>query len=203
MLVIVGCDTDSATSPISVSPDEAKVHRGESVTFTVSGGYDYTWSLSQPEWGTLSTKSGPQTVYTSLYAPASNTVGIQILTVESTIEGATGSATGTGSNTTTSAGYYEKAEVKIRHLPDPASVPDPDISVSPSSLANNGDEAVLTVTGGRAPYRWGVENGLRGHIKAGSASGTTSVYVRDQPGNNWAVVTDSAGVVDRVLIAQP
>jgi len=91
-LIWVGCEVDSATSKVTIDPPSAAVSVGQSVTFTASGGYDYTWHLSQPTWGTLSTTTGDTTTYTSLYDPGPSNSPVQVLTVNSSIPGSAGSS---------------------------------------------------------------------------------------------------------------
>ncbi len=94
--VWTGCDTASATEDLVVSPSSATLSSGQSQTFTVSGGYHYTWSIggassisssstTSSAQGSLSSLTGSQVLYT---APSSDTLsGSVTLTVNSTIEG--------------------------------------------------------------------------------------------------------------------
>ncbi|MCK5850022.1 MAG: hypothetical protein KAH23_03835 [Kiritimatiellae bacterium] len=90
-LAFTGCETESADSKITITPESATIQKGESIEFTASGGVKYTWSLEDDNQGTatyghLSTRTGNKTVYTSIVNPDSDTV-VRILTVKSTIEG--------------------------------------------------------------------------------------------------------------------
>jgi hypothetical protein len=114
--LLTGCEVDSADSPISISPSAAAIKVGRSVEFTASGGYEYQWSLTHPEWGGLSTERGPQTTYTSFYDPPSNTVQTQTLRLTSTITGAGGRG-GVGGGSTNTAAYVETASANITHIP--------------------------------------------------------------------------------------
>ena len=82
VMVFVGCETESANTPVYINPSAATVHGGESVTFTAEGGYDYRWSLSDTGLGHLSASTGQSTVYTAI-----GTNGQQTLTLISTIAG--------------------------------------------------------------------------------------------------------------------
>lgn len=93
--VWTGCDTASATEDLVVSPSSATLSSGQSQTFTVSGGYHYTWSIGESSisssgttssaQGSLSSLTGSQVLYT---APSSDTLsGSVTLSVTSTIEG--------------------------------------------------------------------------------------------------------------------
>jgi len=83
----VGCETQPVASNVTVDPPSATVGMGQSVTFTASGGFDYTWGLSDHTLGTLSTTTGDTTTYTSLSSPAEGSTAVQVLTVVSSIEG--------------------------------------------------------------------------------------------------------------------
>jgi hypothetical protein len=82
--LIAGCETDSASNPITVQPNNIILHPGQSQVFTASGGYDYQWTLSQPFAGALSSKLGPQVVYVAY----PGTEGLQqTITVQGFIQG--------------------------------------------------------------------------------------------------------------------
>jgi hypothetical protein len=93
-LVWTGCDTASATEDLVVSPSSVTLSSGQSQTFTVSGGYHYTWSLGgsssssgtvSSAQGSLSSLTGSQVLYT---APTGDSLsGSVTLSVTSTIEG--------------------------------------------------------------------------------------------------------------------
>jgi hypothetical protein len=103
----VGCETQSATSKVTIDPSSATVSAGQSITFTASGGYNYTWSLSDHTLGTLSTTTGDSTTYTSLYDPGPSNSAVQVLTVASSIA---------GSSSTNGAPAEWTAEVYINHI---------------------------------------------------------------------------------------
>ena len=106
---LTGCETKSASSSVSITPDSTTIIIGQSITFTASGGYEYSWSLENNSWGTLSNLKGSSTVYTSRYNPGTNsTPATQIITVQSSIEGSSG---GTNANT-----YSVTATAIISHL---------------------------------------------------------------------------------------
>jgi hypothetical protein len=61
-----GCETNSTTDGIAISPSDVTLVEGESQAFTVSGGYDsYTWSL-EPDDGRagLNPRTGDTAVFT-------------------------------------------------------------------------------------------------------------------------------------------
>lgn len=85
LVLATGCEVDSASQNIRVSPANVELSEGQSQEFTVSGGYDYRWSLANEGWGLLNPRVGARVVYVSRYAPAANAV--QTITVTSFIEG--------------------------------------------------------------------------------------------------------------------
>ena len=108
IVLICGCDVDSAARKIYIRPDSATVRFGESVTLTAYDGYNYTWSLQNESWGTLNTRSGMMVTYKSLYDPPSPAV--QVITVTSTF--VDDSDSGTSSNP-----VDHTAEAYITHIP--------------------------------------------------------------------------------------
>lgn len=113
ILVWTGCDTASSTEALVVSPSSVTLGAGQSQTFTVSGGYHYTWYIegsttasgtTSSAQGSLSSLTGSQVLYT---APASVTVGDTVsVTVKSTIEGS-------GSTSSNSPAYEVSGEALI------------------------------------------------------------------------------------------
>lgn len=85
--LIAGCDSEPAGSPLTINPTSATVHKGESVTFTVEGGYEYVWSIDNAAYGVLSNTRGSSTTYTSIYESSTNNIVYQTLRVQSYIPG--------------------------------------------------------------------------------------------------------------------
>lgn len=108
IVVLGGCEVDSAARKIEVRPDAATLRYGQSVTLTAYNGYEYQWSLATPAWGTLSAYSGMMVTYKSLYDPT--TPAVQVITVTSTF-----SDNDTGSSTATNP-VVHKAEAYITHI---------------------------------------------------------------------------------------
>jgi len=105
-----GCEVGSATETIFISPSVVTVTKGQSVEFTASGGYEYTWELtgsgtSSNVLGTISSTRGPSTTYTCVSSDA----GTETLTVSSMISGDATSATN-------SASMQGDAKATITHL---------------------------------------------------------------------------------------
>lgn len=107
-----GCEKEAVNNPVRIEPSEISVHKGDSVEFVATGGYEYSWWLEHEEWGTLSTRKGPRVVYKALYEPEDQ-VEVQILYVRSTIKGDTVS----GSTNSVVGGYSVSSEAYIKHLP--------------------------------------------------------------------------------------
>lgn len=83
-LLLAGCEVDSASSTVEISPDAAYLNsKYQAVTLTAVGGYECTWSLATDAWGYLNTRKGSQVVYTSVYQPTGESPAIQIVTVAS------------------------------------------------------------------------------------------------------------------------
>jgi hypothetical protein len=118
------CEVDSASGEVVISPSSAVLKKGESIQFTASGGYEYRWSLKNEEWGMLSSRRGPLTVYTSLYDPRDCTGckpeqgAVQILYAESYIPASltAGGKAGGASNATMDV--LMTGEAYITHLTD-------------------------------------------------------------------------------------
>ncbi len=63
-LAVTGCETEKLSeTQLTISPSSVTVAPGKSVTFTASGGWDYTWD--KPEYGTLSSYNGKKVTYTA------------------------------------------------------------------------------------------------------------------------------------------
>lgn len=75
------------------------------------------------------------------------------------------------------------------------------ISAAPATLSNNGDQSILTVSGGAPTYTWSLATGSRGTLSA--TTGATVIYTRSTSGNQVVTVTDSNGSVTSMTISQP
>jgi len=81
-IALIGCETESSDQiSLRVTPNTARVRVRESLEFVATGFTDYTWKLSEPRIGVLSTTKGDRTVYTAVTS-ASNVM--QVLTVTAT-----------------------------------------------------------------------------------------------------------------------
>lgn len=186
-----GCDTASSTEELVISPAAATLSSGQSQTFTVSGGYHYTWSITgtgsssgstSSAQGSLSSLTGSEVVYT---APSSAALsGSVTLNVTSTIEG-------TASGTSNSPAYSVTgtAVINFKSADSNPLIIDPSLT----TLAIGGTKD-FTVSGGAAPYKWGVSDTGKGQIteiKSGTkiatykalASGAVTITCDDASGN--------------------
>jgi hypothetical protein len=85
-LLFLGCEVaSSADTQLNLNPRSVTLKYKESQPFTVSGGYDYRWTLQNETLGKLDKRTGDRVFYTSL---TTNTT--QLLTVESYINDASG-----------------------------------------------------------------------------------------------------------------
>jgi len=135
LIISTGCETETASeNDVRISPSSIGLRPNQTAEFTASGGYEYTWSLSNDSIGVLTTRTGPRTVYinrspvTESGSPSgSNTTAqvdsgetmVQILTVTSSpgfTETETQSSVSNGAPARVS-GFIKTAEAIIEHLP--------------------------------------------------------------------------------------
>jgi hypothetical protein len=109
LILLNGCETTPASEKPVITPSTAVVKFGSSVEFNVSGGFEYTWSLQNETLGRLDTLNGSRVVYRSMHDPVGSNSALQILTVSSTLSGA--------SRTTNSVSIEKTAEAHITHIP--------------------------------------------------------------------------------------
>jgi uncharacterized protein with beta-barrel porin domain len=122
LTTLSGCDTESAAAlRVLISPNSITILHEETVVFTASGGFEYTWSLADDALGTLNTRIGSTVAYTSRNDPGPSNTTLQVLTVVSTIREF--SATNVIDDI-----FTESAEAIITHvgiIPEPAPEPAP------------------------------------------------------------------------------
>ncbi len=159
-----GCEVDSVSdNNLRIDPATATLRINESREFTASGGFEYTWTLENEEWGTLSARTGNRVVYTSLYDPGAEAENArQVLTVSSTVESAA------ETNDNGSATYTQTAEAIITHR----SV-ETDLAIEPpSARLQQWESATFTASGART-YRWSLANESWGSLTARTGPSTT------------------------------
>lgn len=121
-LIQTACEVDSATGEVIVSPSSAALHKGDSIQFTASGGFEYKWRLKEEKWGMLSTRRGSSTVYTSLYDPRDCStcdvdLDYQVVYADSYIpDGVTVSGDGGAPTNSMTVGVLGTGEAYITHL---------------------------------------------------------------------------------------
>jgi plastocyanin len=198
LFIVPGCDVASSTESLVINPSSAVMSPGQTVTFTVSGGYSYTWSLDPNDGsGSLSALSGSQVTYTCLATNIGTTP--KLVRVASTIEGSGETST---TSTYTNEAYEVDGQAQITYANGAGSSSSSDLAVSPSSasVATNGTQS-FTVSGGTSPYSWSVFNSAIGTIS--STTGSSTTYLRTGDGSNALTVEDSAGTSVSVVITQP
>lgn len=113
-----GCEVDSATMRVRISPESSTIRKGEVGEFTADGGYFYSWSLENEQWGRLSARHGNPVFYTSTYTPSNEPHSIQTIHVVSTYRDTTDYDTDTNNTGTNTPDYHDTAEAYVVHKPD-------------------------------------------------------------------------------------
>lgn len=190
IFAFAACDTESVDdSQVLITPQNATIAKGESITFTASGGYEYNWILEDESWATLSNYRGESTVYTSLQDSSSNGVAtVRVLKVSSSIPGS-----GTASNST-DATYAEThvAEAYITHVASPDETEAP-VAIRPDSVEISArDVKEFTASGGNGSYSWSIKPDTYGELSG--SSGDKVAYIADDTNVTATVVlTVSSG----------
>jgi hypothetical protein len=177
VFVQTGCETESASdNSLRVSPGRAKITNGQRIQFTASGGFDYSWAISDSTLGFLSSKVGASTVYTANFTAPTDGLTVQTLTVTSVV------GSGGSNNTTTASGFTKTADAIIEHTPaEPAEPAEPvlgTLAMSPSSgatLSAAGNQ-LFTATGAGPNYGWTLSDASNGNISTTTGSFTVYTY---------------------------
>ena len=172
----VSAPRDGGPVVVTLTPSSATLSTvGEKASFSMSGGTaPYSWDVSDSSKGAISA-SGGQGVYT---------------------------VTAVGKNDIIAYDRNGNAAIaKISGSGDSAVSP-LTASASPSTLLQYENQAVLTVSGGVAPYKWFVVDLSKGALINGS-TGSSVLYQRADPGDSGVTVTDSAGTAFSLVIKQP
>ena len=73
-----GCETESAaTQTATVTPNYARLTKGQSVALSAAGGWNYRWSLSDDSYGYLDRPTGAKVTYTATKDGVTQTVTLQ------------------------------------------------------------------------------------------------------------------------------
>ena len=167
---------NGGSSVATLTPSSATLSTvGEKAAFKFNGGTaPFTWDVSDASKGFISA-SGDQGVYT---------------------------VTAVGKNDVIAYDRNGQAAIaKISGSGDSAVTP-LTASASPSTLLQDENQAVLTVSGGVAPYSWFVVDLNKGSLINGS-TGSSVLYQRISPGDSGVTVTDSMGTSISLIIKQP
>lgn len=120
LFIGAGCETETANeNDVRISPSFAQLGVNQSQRFSASGGFNYTWALSNEDLGFLTSRSGSETTYISRSSGNTNGTAVtQVLTVTSTpdltdsLTPTVPAATGTVTRT---SGFIKTAEAVIAH----------------------------------------------------------------------------------------
>ncbi len=73
-----GCETESAaTQTATVTPNYARLSKGQSVALSAAGGWNYRWTLSDDTFGYLDKTAGAKVTYTATKEGVTQTVTLQ------------------------------------------------------------------------------------------------------------------------------
>jgi hypothetical protein len=192
-----GCETESVSDQkVTISPSFERLAINQVLELIASGGFEYTWSLEDETIGTLSTRTGPRTVYTARVNPGTNAaataISLQTVTVTSTVSSG-------GSTNSVSSGLQASAIATIEHVPVPSGSPDAvALSASPSAAAFDvgvdvGDSVSFTASGGTGSYVWSISSEAFGFISNKSGSQTTYSYTDFTLATGTIIITVTSG----------
>jgi hypothetical protein len=194
VILLTGCEVDSAataTEALTVNPSSVMVEKGQSVEFTVSGGYEYTWSLAPDDGsGFLATKTGDRVMYTCI--GTNGTIPKKVL-VTSTI-------TGTSASTTNNqASYFVQGSANI-YFKGGGTVTPLSISTTRDTLTD-GTTAQLTANDGTPGYSWTKDPTTLGTFS--SSTGSKVIFTcKGGAGTVVITCTDSSGDTESLTIVQ-
>jgi hypothetical protein len=141
-VALVGCDDDVDGASFYITPGDASVEPGGSITLTAVGGEDtLTWSVSDEQLG-LVTGTGRTVAYNSAGAAGINTIRVM-------------------DNQHWEASAFVRAEEGAGTL---------EISPDTAELTYNNQKQSFTAVGGVAPYSWTLSSYGRGAIDASGES---------------------------------
>lgn len=187
-----GCETQSAEdNTLRVEPQATGIRENQSVNFTASGGFSYTWSLSDETLGLLTTRTGPNTTYISRYAgdgTTGQTTRVQTLTVTSQVGPSDTTPSSTNSTDTGtdsgSSGFTDTAEAVIEHFPTIGATT-PTTTNTPVSIFPDGAQlpagsslvfAFIASGGDENTYKWSLGSTEFGTLSTPTAKSTTYEY---------------------------
>jgi hypothetical protein len=188
-----GCEAEPTTqAAITITPSTVKVVMGQSVQFTATGWRDYTWSLSNPALGTLSSIRGDSTIYTS----RSTNSATQYIRAQSPL----GSSSTNGNASMT----YLTGEAEIVHLGSTPAPSSASLTISVDGLSttsatvSKGGSIVLVASGGTSSYSWSVGNAGLGDVTP--KTGATVTYTATTSSGANAVTCTSGGEMASLVV---
>jgi len=194
-LIWTGCDTASSDEALVISPLSATVGPNDTVQFTVSGGYDYTWSLSPDDGsGTLNTTKGSQVTYTCLTTNVGTSP--KHILVTSTIQGNGGGiSSSTNSPATNSAAYsvtgmaniyYKAGAGASTNVSSASTNATPALQISETYVQIRTNQTrVFAASYGTPPYYWNLSGAAGGLLSTNGSS--TTMY--SSPTNSASIGT--------------
>lgn len=170
-----GCETESADSAkITVKPSSATLSAANaSVALSVSGGWSYSWSLSDKSIGMLNKTTGESVLYTAT-SFSSNTT--QVVTVSAS--GLTNSV-----NASATVTILQVSNSKNKSSSNSGTGGTTNTTNQTSALTVSKEEAVLSTntpsvklkaSGGSGEYKWSIKTSEYGSLSADS--GATVIY---------------------------
>jgi len=175
LTVLTGCETEpSDQAEVRITPASVTMRTGQSQEFTASGWQDYTWSLSDPSLGVLSTTKGDRTVYTATSALSSDgTTTMQTLTVKVNTSSTVNTPEGPDEQTTS----FLTAEAFISLVEDDIDDETIATSISPSlETIELGESVELKAVGpaGVTDYAWTLQGDIYGTLS--STTGPSTIF---------------------------
>ncbi len=168
--IVAGCEIKSKSdnqSGLNITPNSVEISLGEAIEFIASGGLEYDWSLEDESLGSLSTRKGDRTVYTSTLNPGSNRTS-QVLTVLSFINSQSGSNV---------VNFHASAEAFITIVGD---VPLASrVTITPSSVSIKEGETIKFSAIGGSQYNWSLANDAIGLLSIRDTEETSYTSIGD------------------------
>lgn len=178
LMLSFGCETESSDSAsVTVTPSFVKLTIGASVTLSVSGGWDYHWSLQDTSCGSLSSSSGSSVVYTAtrgsvtqyvtLTSGGSSTFRVTIAQGDdaytNTVKPASTSSGSSSSSSSSSSSGSSSGSGSSTVVVKPSTTVN-GLTIQPGAAkVKNGASISLSVSGG-ANYTWSLSNNSVGSL---------------------------------------
>ncbi len=197
--VLCGCEVTSKSHAVSIDPDSATLHKGQSVGLHATGGDDYTWSLSDRTLGTLSSSHGANVVYTSIVAPPVGSPVVQTVTVTADL-GLSGTTNSVITEQTATA-FITHVSGVVRTNTDTSTV-----TVFPATATLVFGESAAFQAFGDTAYSWTLETPAWGVLSRSSGGEVTYTSQYSPPVGKAVVqritVLGSNGGIGRIFVTQ-